>query len=225
LFTTDFLTIFLVQVKVPVQKILNYSIFRSYLGANMSKRVYAAVLAVVLFACILSVGSASTVSTSVSGLIASDTTWRLASSPYQLTGPVGVARGVTLTIQPGVTVDLVSFGIQVNGTLIAKGTSDQKITFYSNSQDVSINLAANSTSWDELTGTGCIIQNAIINANLGIGNTSAKIDSNTLTGQHLLTSGSPIISNNIINEEIHVLDGTPIITGNTINSFIVGSCK
>jgi hypothetical protein len=191
----------------------------------MRKLVYASFSMVLIIACLLSVGSASTVLTPVSGLITSDTTWSLANSPYQLTGPVGVASGVTLTIQPGVTVDLVNFDIQVNGTIIAKGTGDQKITFNSNSQDADIGIATNSTSWDELTGTGCIIQNAIINANLGIGKAAPKIDSNTITGHYLLTSGSPIISNNIINEEIHVLDGTPIITGNTINSFIVGSCK
>jgi hypothetical protein len=191
----------------------------------VSKLVYASFSTVLLLGYMISVSSASTIFIPVSGLIISDTTWSLANSPYQLTGPVGIVNGVTLTIQPGVTVDLASFDIQVNGTLIARGTSDQKITFSSNSQDADIGIATNSTRWDELTGTGCIIQNAIINANLGIGKAAPKIDSNIITGQYLLISGSPIISNNIINEEIHVLDGTPTITGNTINSFIVGSCK
>ena len=89
-------------------------------------------------------------STSVSGIISLDTTWTQANSQYELTGNVLVSNGVTLTIQPGVTVNLGSYYIQVNGTLTAKGTSDNPIRFNSGS----ITFNSYSTSWNEQTGSG-----------------------------------------------------------------------
>lgn len=67
-------------------------------------------------------------STSVSGLIASNTTWDAAHSPYNLAGPLCVMTGATLTIQPGATVNFNGFYMLVNGTLNAAGTSNNKIT-------------------------------------------------------------------------------------------------
>lgn len=72
-------------------------------------------------------------STDVSGIIATDTTWTLANSPYIVTGNVLVNSGVTLTIEPGVTVKFNSGkAIQIDGTLIARGTNAANITFTSN---------------------------------------------------------------------------------------------
>ncbi len=70
-------------------------------------------------------------SSETTGIINADTTWTKTNSPYTLTGPVAVNTGVTLTIDPGVTVNLGAFYIQVNGTLVAKGTSTDKIYFNS----------------------------------------------------------------------------------------------
>ena len=71
--------------------------------------------------------------TDVSGAISSDTTWGTSGSPYTVTGNVLVASGVTLTIEAGVTVKVSSSAIiQNNGTLIAIGTSSDKIIFTSN---------------------------------------------------------------------------------------------
>jgi hypothetical protein len=66
-------------------------------------------------------------SQTVNGIITQDTTWTKANGPYSLTGPVGVSQGVTLTIEPGTTVNLNNYYIIVNGTLVAKGTSTDKI--------------------------------------------------------------------------------------------------
>ncbi len=64
--------------------------------------------------------AAASAQTSVSGTIASDTTWQLSQSPIAVTGNVAVAAGVTLTIQPGVVVQFAQGkALQVNGTLIA----------------------------------------------------------------------------------------------------------
>jgi hypothetical protein len=85
-------------------------------------------------------------STPVSGTITVDTTWTQANSPYALTGTVYVNSGVTLTIQPGVTVDLYSYSLQISGTLNATGTSDNQIVFTTGSFYSSARVTFNSGS-------------------------------------------------------------------------------
>jgi hypothetical protein len=71
--------------------------------------------------------------TDVGGPIISDTTWTLANSPYVVIANVEVWEGVTLTIEPGVEVRFNSgYNLQVNGTLVARGTPAQPILFTSN---------------------------------------------------------------------------------------------
>src|SRR4051812_37883517 len=79
--------------------------------------------------------------TSVSGDIGSTQTWTLAGSPYVMTGDVTVAPGVTLTIDPGVSVlaastDALAAGasatlveLTVNGTLQVNGTAQSPVSF------------------------------------------------------------------------------------------------
>lgn len=66
-------------------------------------------------------------STSVGGLITSDTTWAFANSPYQLTESIEVTRGVTLVIESGVTVDLGVYDLIINGAVVAIGRDDSLI--------------------------------------------------------------------------------------------------
>jgi parallel beta-helix repeat protein len=71
--------------------------------------------------------------TYVNGSIISDTTWYLADSPYIVTGDVTVEPGATLTIEPGVEVKFDgAYSIIIDGTLIAIGTSTDRILFTSN---------------------------------------------------------------------------------------------
>ncbi len=82
---------------------------------------------------LLATTSNVTADTPVSGPIGSDTTWTSAGSPYIVTGNVLVMGGVTLTIEPCVTVKFDSGkALQVDGTLITRGTSGCNITFTSN---------------------------------------------------------------------------------------------
>ncbi|MBI3502547.1 MAG: T9SS type A sorting domain-containing protein [Bacteroidetes bacterium] len=73
--------------------------------------------------------------TNVSGGIYTNTTWTLANSPYIVTDTVVVFPGVTLTIQPGVTVKFkANQRLEIRqAKLIAVGTSTDSITFTSNS--------------------------------------------------------------------------------------------
>ncbi|MBN1890915.1 MAG: right-handed parallel beta-helix repeat-containing protein, partial [Thermoflexales bacterium] len=70
--------------------------------------------------------------TRVGGNISSNTTWTQAASPYLLVNNVLVMQTARLTIEPGVTV-LISdaLGLQINGTLVARGTESLPITFSS----------------------------------------------------------------------------------------------
>jgi uncharacterized repeat protein (TIGR01451 family) len=70
--------------------------------------------------------------TEISGPITSDTSWTLSNSPYIVVGDVLVNSGITLTIEPGVVVKFNSSNLQINGTLIARGTSSDPIVFTSN---------------------------------------------------------------------------------------------
>jgi len=65
--------------------------------------------------------------TDVTGIITADTTWTKANSPYNLTENIFVDEGVTLTIEPGVTVYFNGYFMNVGGTLIASGNDTEKI--------------------------------------------------------------------------------------------------
>jgi len=72
--------------------------------------------------------------TDVAGDISTNTTWTLASSPYNLTNNVNIISGAVLTIEAGVEVrSNGNYSINVtNGTLDANGTSGNTIKFIHN---------------------------------------------------------------------------------------------
>lgn len=174
--------------------------------------------------------------TNISGIIVSNTTWTQANSPYTFTGPVSINDKVTLTIQAGVTVNIGSYYLQVNGTLNAEGSQTNPIYISTNSADFSIIFTQLSSSWNEQTATGCIIQNAVLNQTSGsetglidIENVSPKIDNNVINyfsnypePNVIKISGSPIISNNNIMMSgavygISISSGSPMISNNAIH--------
>jgi|GEM_PF-5788593 len=70
--------------------------------------------------------------TYVSGNIASNTTWTKTRSPYVLDGNVGVPQSVTLTIEPGVTIQRnADYQILINGGVVINGKSTDSIVFIS----------------------------------------------------------------------------------------------
>jgi hypothetical protein len=165
--------------------------------------------------------------TNENGVKTSNTTWTKENSPYTLTGPVAVGNGATLTIEPGVRVNLADYYIQVNGTLVARGASTDKIYFTGgNSNNGGIAFTSKSTNWNELTGSGSIIENTVINApavGISIDGASPKINQNSITGNYAIgvLSGSPVISNNVLVGNVGVSSADSItVTGNNVKGTV-----
>ncbi|MFA5880052.1 MAG: right-handed parallel beta-helix repeat-containing protein, partial [Candidatus Margulisiibacteriota bacterium] len=71
-----------------------------------------------------------------SGNITVDTTWKKSQSPILIQSDVCVQNGATLTIEPGVEVRFLgAYALKIHGTLIAKGTDTEKITFTSDKKE------------------------------------------------------------------------------------------
>lgn len=154
--------------------------------------------------------------TNVNGIIFSDETWTRANSPYTLTGPIAVNKGVTLTIEPGTTVNINTYYIQVNGTLSAKGTSDNMIQI----KDGTLQFTSVSVGWNNETSTGCIIQYVnLMNTSISASNPT-KLDHDIISGDHtvsvIIGDNSVITNNNIL---VYVAAGDKsIFIGNQIES-------
>ena len=146
--------------------------------------------------------------TNVTGIITSDTSWTKANSPYNLTSSITVAPEVTLTIESGTIVQLNESHLQINGTLIARGTSNDPINFnggkpistggwkiLTGDNSHSIVFSPSSTNWSQQTKSGCIIENAVI-SNLVINGGSPKI-SNSFLGNIDIWGGTPEISHSL----------------------------
>ena len=172
--------------------------------------------------------------TFVTGAISSDTTWTKANGPYNVTGAV-IAKGVTVTIEPGTIVYINAFeGLGVNGTLRAIGTTNEPIilngdyrgrlpVFGSNSYNGILSFSGESQAWADKTGTGCIIENAnIVSLSIYIHNATIKLNNNVFSGSYeyhrlWVDGGNSIITNNrIIANTIGAGDNFPESGNNTV---------
>lgn len=74
--------------------------------------------------------------TQVGGILWDNTTWTQINSPYTITSTIQIPSNVTLTIEPGATINsaLSSYSdmFLINGRIYAYGTSDNKIIFDGN---------------------------------------------------------------------------------------------
>ena len=69
----------------------------------------------------------TSIASTVGGIYRADTTWLASKSPYILTGRIQIAAGVTLKIEPGVTVIGNGNSIEFWGAVEAVGTADKPI--------------------------------------------------------------------------------------------------
>ena len=154
---------------------------------------------------ILSLNSAQSSGTLVSGIISSNTTWAKAASPYNFTGNVLVDLGATLTIESGVTVNFNGYFMNIGGTLSAKGTEAEKIIMTGSGITYSGEWKGRIVFLS--TRTDSTIENAEI--------TSTP---NTILGIY----SSPTINKTILGgttgTAISIIDGSPIIVGNIISN-------
>ena len=143
--------------------------------------------------------------TPVNGIISANTIWTKSSSPHNFTGNVLVDVGVTLTIEPGVTVNFNGYFMNVGGTLSARGTENEKIIMKGSGITYSGEWKGRIVFLS--TSTNSIIENAEITSNpntiLGI-YSSPKISQTTVGG----TTGTAI----------SIIDGSPIIIENIISN-------
>ncbi|WNZ28255.1 MAG: hypothetical protein IAX21_06120 [Candidatus Bathyarchaeota archaeon] len=131
-------------------------------------------------------------------VIDSDTTWDKADSPYELTGPVRVNNGATLTIEAGVTVNFNDYEMRVEGTFVCGGDWDQ--VYLNNGL---INLTTTSNGWNQQTKSGHIIQNTVMD----------KMD---------LSSKAPIKIINCNSEKSEITaTGPSVIQDNTIGTISI----
>jgi len=185
--------------------------------------------------------------TYVSGLISANTTWTLTGSPYIVTGNILVDNGVILTINAGVTVKFDSLmALQVDGELIARGDSSNKITFTSNqstpipgnwgfilfsntSIDAAFDIAGNYTSGSILeycvigyAGGGNSTQGAVVMDDARPFINFSIIQNSARSGIHASNlMGSLKITNNDISDNfsggLRISGGSAIISGNSIH--------
>lgn len=159
--------------------------------------------------------------------ISTSTTWTAVNSPYMLVADTTINAGVTLTIEPGVTVAMGSYRLQVYGALTAKGTSSNRVVFSSTS-GAEIQFQGGCTAYNEAAGSGCIIENALITSTGIVVRGSAPKISNCYFQSNYnvlpitVTAGSPNIVGNVINfpankNGIQVDGGVPTITQNLIS--------
>jgi len=153
-----------------------------------------------------------------SQIITSDTTWTQTGSPYTFQGPVAVATGITLTLDPGVTVNIGTYCLTVNGTLNSQGTNANPV--HINAVDTGYaTLVLNAIGDSSAIGSGGIIENTVFST-LGVqvygGN--PEFENDWLTGLEVF-GGSSFLSENTINGSVFVFDSTQI-TDNTILGII-----
>jgi len=188
----------------------------------MGKLAYFAIILIALTVSGLLFVASVKAETIVNGSITTDTTWTRANSPYTLTSDVAVSNGVTLTIEPGVTVNLGSHQLWVYGILNARSTTD-RIVFSGNSGLITF---SSEIGWNEQTSYGCIIDNAYFSSiAMVINGGYPKISNNYFTVAPRtaieIYGGSPSIINNVINiDSKGAIDAyygsSPVISYNSI---------
>ncbi len=119
----------------------------------------------------------------LSGIISEDRRLYKSCSPYALTGNLRINEGVTLTIDPGVTLQMNNNAyILVQGTLVAEGTSSDSITF--NPFGRGIHFDDSAEDYNKTNSTGNRIKYAVIK-NPTSGNFDAIINASS---RHITTT-------------------------------------
>lgn len=165
--------------------------------------------------------------TYVEGTISQDTVWFLVDSPFVLSGDVTVNSGVTLRIEPGVQVRFGGlFSLNVNGRIVAEGTSEKKIRFTTDDP-------AGGIMWQTVRINGnqpsslinCQIDHGTDGLTIDNGYTEMRDNSVTACFQNgiVVNSGSILMEGNFLASNnmnaIHINGGSQVtIDNNTVES-------
>ncbi len=146
-------------------------------------------------------------STAVCGTLVVNTTWNLAASPYEVcTAGVTVPTGVTLTIDPGVTVQfdaLAGNKLNLQGVLVANGTAAQGITL--------TGLTASPGSWGGINAVGTSLDPALVTLNyvtLDYGGVAGSSGAQIYADHTVLSINHSLIQNSAGNGVLATLNST-----------------
>lgn len=135
-----------------------------------------------------------------------------------------------LIIKPGVIINIKSAvedgSIQVNGIMNARGTRNSPIQIngavsgqYLSPDYPSITFSQSSVDWNEINGSGSIIESTVIHSTcLNIKNSLRVANVTFVDGGINIFDGSPVISNSSITSRISISGGSPVIAGNYLTS-------
>jgi hypothetical protein len=141
--------------------------------------------------------------TNVNGVIAANTTWSLANSPFIVKGNILVNPGFTLTIEPGVSIKVDgNYYIKIEGVLDAVGSANSKITFETNLPN-STDTSKNSWNGIQIRPTGGSIISNDLNYTSG---TRIKyvVIKNASKGIYVYSTGTYIANTEFTNNNIGI---------------------
>jgi hypothetical protein len=124
-----------------------------------------------------------------------------------------------LTIESGVTVNLNSYYLQLNGSLQAIGSTNDPINFQGTNSAYSSEIRFVKSNWNQPATPTSTIENAIINISLiRTYNETIKLNNATIFGSVTLNSWHSVITKNVFKSNSNfaiIASGAPIIWNNT----------
>lgn len=175
----------------------------------------------------------------VGGVLTENTIWTKANNPYIVVESVTVPQNITLTIEPGVLVFVkVNQTIRINGTIIARGTTQDSIYFHNEGTKwygIILDNVNSELDDEQNYYSGSILSHiSILNSSFALvmqNNTSVIVDSSNFTnteyGLYLNQSHSNLIrGNNFSNNDIAIFSSASSGTSNNlISGNKISGCK
>lgn len=151
-------------------------------------------------------------STPVTGVLTQDTVWSKTGSLYSFTSNLTIAKGITLTIQPGVQVDLNGYSLTVDGNLVAQGNAD--LIHFNNGE---LYFTYLSDPWLEAAKSGCIIQNVMFNSTKITTDNQLRVDHVVADSEIVVNYQKSVITGSNI-DTLTINGGIAQISQNTIRT-------